>query len=54
MQLEGICKICTTRKANIIHEKCSHLCYCNECSKTKKDLSCEICGIESRLLEVNL
>ena len=43
VQLEGMCKICTVRKANIIHEKCSHLCYCKECLKNKKDNLCAIC-----------
>lgn len=54
ISLVDMCKICTNKKANIIHEKCSHLCYCKDCSRTKKDNACAICGQESKLLEVNL
>lgn len=54
VQLEGMCKMCTVRKASIIHEKCSHLCYCRDCLVVKKDKLCPVCEIESRTIEVNL
>ena len=54
LMLEGMCRLCTKKKANIIHESCSHLCYCPDCSKSKKDLKCVICGVQSPIIEINL
>lgn len=54
LQMEGKCKMCLASKAVVLHEKCAHLCYCQPCFKSKKDNICSICGLESRMIEVNI